>query len=194
MKTQNNTILLIALVLSSSLYFYGCKSEPDCTKTPEKVYLKQKDYYVIYNGTEQLKFLHNNLDTQIFIGQGRETYFVSDNAVSDLGCAKDHESIRVKFLNQKTSDVLILAYEFDNGVFGNKPYLYNNPYTFYKLSYKGKLFINELTSIDTSYITINNKKYSGYIAGNDTNNYIGYSLIDGFFRLRINSENWDIIQ
>ena len=190
MKTKIFFILFYSLLLSN--IFSGCKSEPDCTKTPDKEYLLSPTIAVPYKGNEQLKFLHNNLDTQIFIGQGKETYFVSDNAVSDLGCAKDHQCLKVNFLNSTTNDIFLLKYEFDNALF---PFSTNgNPYTFFKFTFKNKTNYSLFYESDTNTIYINSHPYQyvRYI-GSDTNNYVAYGLPTGILRIRMNNENWDLI-
>jgi hypothetical protein len=192
MKNKTCSIFYVALILACVLIFNGCKQSIDCTKTPEKVYLLSPDQFVTYKGNEQLKFLHNNLDTQIFIGQGKETYFVSDNAVSDLGCAKDHQSLKVNFLNSSTNEVFLLKYEFDNSLFSFSTN--GSPYTFYKLTYKNKTFYSLFYESDTNTIYINSHPYQyvRYI-GSDTNNYIAYGLPTGILRIRVNNETWDLI-
>jgi len=98
MRTNNKSIFLFALAIYGLLFSCSCKQEHTCPSQNAKVYLEYKDQFVPYKGNEQLNFLHNNNDTQIFIGQGKTTYYITDNTVSDLGgCPMDHESVKIKF-------------------------------------------------------------------------------------------------
>jgi hypothetical protein len=159
--------------------------------------LSSKSSYVPYQGTEQIKFLHNNSDTQVFIGQGSETYYITEPAITEGDCAKDYESVRVKFLNQTTNDLITLAYERDRSLFSINPSYghSDNQYTYYKVSYKNKTFNTEVFTSINNTIIINNVGYQAvtYIGGDTTSNYVGYKWGKGILRIRVNSENWDLI-
>ena len=191
MKTKTSSIFYAAFILASVLLFGECKQEHTCPSPNAKVYLQYSNQFVPYQGNEQLKFLHNNTDTQIFIGQGKTSYFINDNTASDMGCSKDHESTKINFINNTSKDTFLFKYEFDNALFPSSS-SWNN-YTFYKFSYKGKIFDLQFTKSDTTNITLNNKKYYGYFIGTDSSNYVGYNLTDRIFRIRINNETWDLI-
>ena len=193
MKTKNNTISLYILVLSSLFFSCSCKQEHTCPNPNVKESLLSPNIFVPYIGNERLKFLHNNNDTQTFIGQGKETYYISDNHLDDISCPTDHQSLRVKFLNNTTNDIFLLAYEYDQALFSSSTS--GSPHTFYKFTYKNKTFYSQFYDSDTNTIYISNHpyKYVSYI-GNDTNNFVAYGGVPaGILRIRINSENWDLI-
>ena len=105
MKTKTYSIFYAAFILACILFF-GCRpNDVNCPSPNAKVYLQYSNQFVPYQGNEQLKFLHNNTDTQIFIGQGKTSYFINDNTASDMGCSKDHESTKINFINN-TSKIL----------------------------------------------------------------------------------------
>jgi hypothetical protein len=194
MKTKIYSILFFALTLSSALTLSCCKNNDNhCPSTNQKVNLSRKDAFMPYQGNETLKFFHNNLDTQIFVGQGKETYYTTEYASQEGECAKDYENVRIKFLNQASNDILIIDYTRDANTF-----TYNqssNPYTFYKVSYKNVLYKNVLYYSNSNFITINGFAYDYvFFTGNDTiSNYTTLRISTGLLRLKIQNENWDLI-
>jgi hypothetical protein len=190
MKTKIYSILFSALTLSCVLTLSCCKNDSGCPSTNAKVYITNGNSAIPYQGNEHLKFLHNNTDTQIFIAQGKETYYITEGITQEGECNKDYESIRVKFLNQTTNDILEYRYERDKSLFGGGARV--NLYTGFKFLYLGKLYINEFFIASDS-LLIGNQKYP-FVAfyGIDTDNYIARSPL-GILRIRVNNENWDLI-
>ncbi len=99
----------------------------------------------------------------------------------------------MKFLNQITNDVFTLAYERDRAYFSN--ILDWNNYTFYKIGYKGKVFKNEVYKYNIDSILINKifYKHVSIIGFDTTSNYVAYRGGIGILKIRIDSENWDLI-
>ncbi len=199
MKTKIYTILFFCLATTSAITLNCCKNSDDshCPSTNQKVLLKYKDDYVPYQGNEHLKFLHNNTDTQIFIAQGKETYYTTELVSQEGECPKDYEDVRVKFVNQTTNDVFNLVYERDKSIFSVNPSpgYSDNLYTYYKLYYKGKMYNTELYNSNYTQININDVYYGGvlYIGTDTTSNYVAYKVGKGLLRIRLNNENWDLI-
>ena len=81
-----------------------------------------------YTGTETLRFLHNSTDTQTFVGQGMERFYVDYREQEDGSCLEEHESVRIRFVNPQTQDEIKMEYVFDP-VFGST-------FTFYKFYFK----------------------------------------------------------
>jgi uncharacterized protein YpmB len=161
------------------------------------VNLSRKDAFMPYQGNEQLNFLHNNTDTQIFIAQGKETYYTTEGISQEGECNKDYEDVRVKFVNQTTNDIFTLAYERDKSIFSVNPsYGHSeNQYTYYKISYKNKNYNTEIYNSINNAIIINNVSYEAvtYIGTDTLSNYVAYKWGKGILRIRVNNENWDLI-
>ena len=192
--------ILLFLALTFSCAITLCcsnKSDSHCPDQNAKVYLAYKDQYVPYKGNDTIKFLHNNLDTQVFIGQGKETYYTTEGPSQEGECAKDYEDVRVKFLNQTTNDVFTLAFERDRTNFSVVPSqgYSDNLYTYYKLSYKNKMYYTELYNSHYTQVYVNNIIYQGvtYIGTDSVSNYVAYKWGKGILRIRVNNENWDLI-
>ncbi|MFI5220758.1 MAG: hypothetical protein ACHQK8_00415 [Bacteroidia bacterium] len=190
-------ILTLVLLFSFTFFWCGCNNERLCPNPNAKVFLVYRDNYIPYQGNEKLKFLHNNLDTQIFIGQSKETYYTTEGASNDGECPKDYEDVRVKFLNQTTNDIFTLAYERAKTMFSPNPSqgYSDNLYTYYKLTYKNKTYSTEYYNSNYNQVFINNVGYIGvaYIGTDSTSNYVAYRWGKGILRIRVNNENWDLI-
>ena len=194
MKTKTCTLFFIALTFLCPIIFCcSCQRDNGCPNPNVKVSLSRKDSFMPYQGNEALKFLHNNSDTQTFIGQGKETYYITEGVSMQGECPKDYESVRVKFLNQTSNDILSIDYYRDKNNFtANQS---SNAYTFYKVSYKNKSFNTELLYTNSSLMTINGVPYDYvFLIGNDTSsNYDALRVSTGLLRIRIQNENWDLI-
>ncbi len=199
MKTKIYTILFFCLAISCAITLSCCKSSDDshCPSTNQKIALGHRDSYVPYQGNEHLKFLHNNSDTQIFVAQGKETYYTTEPASQQGECAKDYEDVKVKFVNQTTNDVFTLEYERNKSLFDVNPSYghSDNLFTFYKIAYKNKNFNVELYSSVNNTIIINNIGYQAvtYIGTDTVANYVGFKWGKGILRIRVDGENWDLI-
>lgn len=106
------TILLLTIT--------SCSTECD---EPTKVPLKRLNEYVSYTGYDTLRFLHNNTDTQTFIGQGINYFWVRKPAFDDTQCPEDHESLAIQFKNHQNGDVIKMEYVYDYEEFNGKNYL-----------------------------------------------------------------------
>lgn len=193
MKNRNFYNLFVVLVLSG-IFILGCSPETNCPTPNQKVYLYYASDYVPYTGNDQIKFLHNNIDTQLFLVQGKVDYFINDNNAGDGGCNHDHQSQAVKFLNNTTNDIFMFKYEYDQTTFQYTSSSSSNPYTFYKLTYKNKNFFNKFYFSDTNRVNINNHLYNYvYYVGTDSNNCIFCGYGSGIISIRMNGEKWDLI-
>jgi len=135
---------------------------------------------VPYTGNDTLRFLHNNTDTQTFVGQGLERFYVSSRRQQDTKCSEeDHESIRIRFVNPQTQDEIKMEYSYDikfSDIFSLNAKTYYKFYPFHK-NYGEFITIK----YDTNAIEINNMKYSkqGLILfglSQDTTEYIYYRI------------------
>ena len=191
MKTKICSIIFAAFILACIIFIGGCKSEHTCPNPNTKVYLEYKDQFVPYKGNDTIKFLHNNMDTQIFIGQVKISYFINDNSGSGDACSKDHESTKINFINNTSKDTFLFKYEFDNALF---PFTTNgSPYTSYKFTYKNKFFYSIFYDSKTSIIYINSHPYNYvWFIGSDTSNCV-VTAAPGIVSIRVNNENWDLI-
>lgn len=194
MKPNKRCTYIQIFLIVFSMSISSCDDDP-CDGAVEKVMLANKDHFIPYTRNEQLKFLHNNLDTHIFIGVKKENYFIRDGGNTEGTCAKDYESVRVSFLNTSTNEPLSLAYQrnmelFPSIVDNNS----DNAHTYYIFDYKGKIFTSIFKSTGYDPVVINNISYTGitYI-GVDTNNCFLRKSRVGIVRIRIKGENWDLI-
>lgn len=126
MKKIVNSFTITTILL---LTITSCSTECD---EPTKVPLKQLSDYVSYTGYDTLRFLHNNTDTQIFIGQGVSYFWVRKPAFDDTQCPEDHESLAIQFKNHQNGDVIKMEYVYDYNDFPNG---YPNSHTFYRFEY-----------------------------------------------------------
>ena len=138
------------------------------------VNLKDLHKYVPYTGTETLRFLHNSTDTQTFVGQGMERFYVAYRKQEDGACREDHESVRIRFVNPKTQNEIKMEYVYDRS-FGSQP---PNPYTSYKFYYN-KIFSGKLIDIiyPTTTMEINGYIYNSlsiFSLTEDTSTYVLY--------------------
>lgn len=185
---MNYVIKLIFLAFM--LVGISCGSDR-CEGGNEKILLKYKESYAPYTGNEIVHFLHNKLDTHTFQATGKQTYYITESSNAD-NCAKDHESIVVNFMNLNTNEPFVFKYEYDKLAFKQDALGTANDFTYYKLSYKGKLFSNRI-ALGQKYI--NNVLYTGlHFIGPDTmNNYMALAQ-KGIVKIVIDGETWEIIE
>ena len=172
---KNLTYILV--LLGCALTLNNCNRKCDEVIT---VNLKDLHKYVPYSGTETLRFLHNNTDTQTFVGQGMERFYVGYRKQEDGACLEEHESVRIRFVNPKTQNEIKMEYVYDRSAFSG---VYSsNDNTYYKIYYKNN-FLGGLVSIQYSddYIEINSFLYktNGLLLlslSNDTPSYIYYRI------------------
>jgi hypothetical protein len=143
----------------------NCKD--DCDRVI-RTNLVDLDKYVPYTGNDTLRFLRNSTDTQIFVGQGLERFYVSGGKNSNADCPEDHESVRIRFLNIKNAKEITLIYKYDlsDGV---------NEFEFYYQNENFNNYIIEATN--KSKITVNGVDYL-YVAyhssSSDTSRYLAF--------------------
>ena len=183
MKNKEYSILIYALVISSTFFSCSCKQEQTCPNPNQRTSFAQQGFTVDYQGNESLRFLHNKSDTQTFIGQGKKTYYTTV-AGNDLGCAQDYEACTITFINKITNDAF-------NYLLENKRYQYK---------FKDSIFDDFLFSTGSNIVTINNITYSnvGYFIRknitNDTNSsYMAYTPSKAFIKIKLNGEIWELI-
>jgi hypothetical protein len=160
MKTQHLPLLLLGCFILSSLFtLSNCKD--DCAE--KKILLKDLERYVPYTGNDTLRFLHNSSDTQIFVGQGLERFYVKHKKQEDYACPEEHESVRIRFKNIQTNDEIKMEYVFDLTEFSVSSSA-DNSYTNYKFYSNNAYYGSVLTKDDLKYSTVkSNDKVFNYI-------------------------------
>ena len=154
------TLAYILILLGSILTLSNCNRECDEVIT---VNLKDLHKYVPYTGTESLRFLHNSTDTQTFVGQGMERFYVANKRQQDDGCYQNHESVRIRFVNPQTQHEIKMEYVFDKTDF-NVSSSADNSYINYKFYYNNIYYGSVLSKDDLKYSTIeSNSKMYNYI-------------------------------
>ena len=159
MKNLTYILVLLGCVFTLS----NCKDK--CI--PEKIYIKDLHKYVPYTGAEILRFLHNNTDTQTFVGQGIERFYVDAKRQQDDGCYQQHESVRIRFVNTQTQAEIKMEYVYDISQGGNTLRLYYKGNSVGGIQYwtlKNKVEINLFLYDYVSY----------YSSSPDTLNYLAY--------------------
>ena len=181
MKNKIYSILFFATTFFCVSFFSCTQSESNCTGTGEKVSFSAQGFTVDYQGNESLKFLHNKIDTQIFIGQGKKTYYTTDHSVS---CPKDYEACTILFINKITNDSF-------NYLLENKRY----QYYFRGYTFDSKILTPSISSLNVNNILYNYVTYFG-MAGINTDtmsNYMAHAYQKGFIKIKLNGEIWELI-
>jgi hypothetical protein len=127
MKT---TILIIFCSTALLFFVLILDSCAKCDKDVMRITEKKLSEIIPYSGSETLKFLHNNSDTQLFVGQGRERFIVDAPRAED--CPIPYEGYRIHFRNITTGENITVEYSYQNDAH----------YTAYSFGYKGK-FISQ---------------------------------------------------
>ena len=186
------TILLLTIT--------SCSTECD---EPTKVPLKRLNEYVSYTGYDTLRFLHNNTDTQTFIGQGINYFWVRKPAFDDTQCPEDHESLAIQFKNHQNGDVIKMEYVYDWNEFSSVRS--SNSQTDFRFYFNGVKFGVEQSSLRSPLsITIGGASYTyvTYFSNSvDTLTYLAYKvpsqfqLQGGILKLKLSSdENYELIK
>jgi hypothetical protein len=166
MKTTYSQFLLCCMILCGLFTLSNCKD--DCAE--KKIPLKDLQLYVPYNGNDTLRFLRNSTDTQIFVGQGLERFYVTTKKQEDDACPEDHESVRIRFKNTQNNNEIKMEYIF-----------------YYKESFSGGL-VDILTS--STSLNINGYIYNSlsiFSLSKDTLTYV-------LFRFPYNNEYGGILK
>jgi hypothetical protein len=178
MKTTYSQFLLCCMILCGLFTLSNCKD--DCDRVI-RTNLVDLDKYVPYTGNDTVRFLRNSSDTQIFVGQGLERFYVKHKKQEDYACPEEHESVRIRFKNTQNNNEIKMEYIFDPS-FGSQPPNPNTSYKFYYNSidlgerqfstYEDKIEINSFfydyvnfysTSSDTIYyLAFKSANYPGY--------------------------------
>jgi hypothetical protein len=188
------TITIILLLTITS-----CSTECD---EPTKVTLKRLNEYVPYTGYDTLKFLYNNPDTQTFIGQGIN-YFWVRKPTDDTQCPEDHQSLFIQFRNQKNGNTIKMEYVYDWNEFSSVRS--TNSQTDFRFYFNGVKFGAEQSSLRSPLsITIGGESYTyvTYFSNSvDTLIYLAYKvpsqfqLKGGILKLKLSSdENYELIK
>jgi hypothetical protein len=181
MLKQKITSLMLGLLIITSM---ACNSECD---EPTKVPLKQLSDYVSYTGYDTLRFLHNNTDTQVFIGQGINYFWVRKPAFDDTQCPEDHQSLSIQFKNQSNGDILTMEYVYDHNQFEPSMDYGINSFTYYKFYFMDhKWIIGSKLFMSGKPFIINGYSYptlTFFTEGGDTSqNYLAFrNVFNGDF-------------
>jgi hypothetical protein len=193
MKQFTLTSILIAIVATMLLYLTAC-SDDECTELRTENLFRT---YIPYNGTETLKFLHNNTDTHTIKVYNKETYYTVEERIGDEGsCPTQYQAFKVNLLNQNTNQVFTLKYERDPSLFPYNSYgMSGHAHAFFKFSGDNAFFFKELLQSSKDSTIVLGKKYIiGRIIGGDTaSNFIQYINAIGIIRIIIKGEKWELI-
>jgi len=154
------------LIIISIACLQGCDPEPDCDKVITHN-IQDLEQYISYTGNDTLRFLHNNLDTQTYIGQGLERYYVRCCKNADGDCYEDHESVRINYKHSTSNEIIIVDFPFFTTTMANH----------YVFSYKKFKSVGGFQSVPIS-ILINKNTYNYgfiFINSHDTSQYIIFS-------------------
>jgi len=163
MKTTYSQILLNLIVCLSLFTLSNCKDNCSDKKIP----LKDLNTYVPYTGNDTLRFLRNSTDTQTFVGQGLERFYITDGPSEDDDCPEDYESVRIRFVNPQTQDEIKMEYAYYS-------YQNTNIFIFY---YKNKDVGSRLFSTLKNKVEINSFFYdyvNYYSESLDTLSYLAF--------------------
>jgi hypothetical protein len=170
MKNYYST--LTVLFFSTLLITESCSTECDNAK---EYPLQNLSRYVSYTGYDTLRFLHNSTDTQVFIGEGINYFWVRKPAFDDTQCPEDHQSLSIQFRNQQNGNTIKMEYIYDEVMFYDRGTTNNK--TYYKFYRNGVFLGEELDMYNTSPTIINGFDYSIvfiFSAIKDTSQYLMY--------------------
>ncbi len=150
----------------------GCNTECD---TPQIIKANSSfGYLPPYTGVDTLTFLHNNLDTQVYIGQGISQYWIPE-AGTDMECPKKYEGLSYNFVCNSNGNNISFTYApLDDGISSGRA-----GYTFFfNKKVSGYLTIPSSSQIIAEVI-INGTKFTDlryFTSPSDTSTYILASL------------------
>ncbi len=182
------------------LYLHNCKrsSEP-CPPYPDTFYYQidtfMDKYFIPYSGHDTLKFLRNNVDTHVFIGQGREYYYNIIPEIYSHDCDPDILKLQgytIKYKGQTISkDLNFSHYMLANSI----------GITYISINFLGKTFKDSPESLRPPYpydsIYIQNKMYRhvNFIPKDDIVDTIYYCPRDGIIKISfVSRDKWEIIK
>jgi len=172
MKRALNSFTIAIILL---LTITSCSTECD---EPTQIRLSLQNYYVPYSGYDTLRFLHNNIDTQVFVGEGLNYFWVTKPPFDDTECPEDHQSLFIRFKNRNSGYTLTLYYVYDYWMFGKSNFL--------RFELNNSIFINKVSTARTDSIYAAGNLHSivnlVYFASQlDTSSYLFYKVPAGGF-------------
>ncbi len=113
MKPKNYSTFLLAFIsvifISS---FPSCKSE--CTTQPDETFLLSSSdkAQIVYTGKDTLKFLHNSIDTIVFIGHGKQPYLEVESVTGGdcPGGNKNYEGYNITYVSSQYSSKIYFSH------------------------------------------------------------------------------------
>lgn len=186
MRTSFNFLMLICCMASLT----NC-GDDGCDKSIIHPFPGGRDYI----GDDTLTFLNNNNDTQVFIGQGFERFYVKEGKRDEYDCADEYESERLRFVDTKTQDEIISEF-----IYAPKSNVSRYGRRFY---YKNKLIADEEVSKTLLTLEINGDIYnrvSIYSQSPDTLAYVIFnhtslgSVNHGIIKIKSSDEILTLIQ
>lgn len=177
MKRALNSFTITTILL---LTITSCST--DCDE-PTKVPLKELDKYVPYTGYDTLRFLHNNTDTQTFIGQGINYFWVREGK-SEPSCPEDHQSLVIQFRNRQNGNIIKMEYVYDNSLLLSQFDYSVNSHTYYKFYYdRFEWIYGEKIYVPNKPFNINNYDYPTLtfftVNGDTSENYLAFRNVFG---------------
>jgi len=190
-------ISFIFLFLLGGIFIHSC-TKGKCSQQPDETYyMKASDKAQIpYSGTDTLKFLHNAVDTILFIGQGKLSYFnVQYGMWGDCPAPiQRREEYTIKYTSTMYNSSIFYTYgipyygssgtqisiRFEDGEFGYELIGMRAPWTFNSLQIANKVYTN-IALFDP---TVN------------TSDSLYYNLQFGILRMSLkhNTSKWEIIK
>ena len=191
MKIRFYKIFVLGLTILISNYFSGC-SKDKCIQQPDQTFLMSSSdkAQIIYSGRDTLKFLHNAIDTIVFIGQGKQSYFnVEPGTGGDCPGA-----------NQKYEgyDIIYMSSQFSSKIFFSQ-HLYLSGGSEVTVDFNNSKFGYSSTDIRLAKDSINifNQTYYNecvfYTYSNKTDTlYFNKSV--GVLKISTLSDKWEIVK
>ena len=190
-------ISFIFLFLLGGIFILSC-SKGKCSQLPDETYyLSSTDKAQIpYSGTDTLKFLHNAIDTILFIGQGKQSYFNVQSGMQG-DCAAPIQR-REEYTFKYTSTMYNSSIFYTYGIPSNA-----ESGTQISILFEEGEFYNELISIRAPWVfnslQIANKVYTNIALFDptvNTSDSLYYNLQSGILRMSLmhNTSKWEIIK
>lgn len=155
----------------------SCGDDHSCDSPYEKLDLVNVSHYVPYSGLDTITFLFNKSDTQYFVGQGIESYYITEIKDGQYHlCPIDHQCLKILFKNTKNADSIVYRYEWDKTMFAGR--IGENFNTFYKFKFNNIDLNNNTNRTNEMFVTIAGTPYNyvEYFYGQDTSEYVAYRI------------------
>lgn len=119
-----------------------------------------------YSGYDTLFFLHNSMDTLVYVGQGVQYYEANRVSGDDENCTRVFEGVKLVFYCEKNASTIHFTYS---------PYVSTEGYRYYYNNiYAGGLLIQPLDSVN-----INNRFYKKYFFWTEDKDTSQYFMMNG---------------